>query len=318
MSHSAGNDHFNVGQGLSRRDFLRAAIVGGGIITFGGFTYAALEINSRNSPPRLLWSEEFDAPLDLVSQTNPHGKWRLNDVWQDLDAGYVDFGAGGNSCWMANPNQTINGVAYNPLAVRNSVLRITARRADPAVLPAIEYCPWIGGMLISNTDRDDMTFSYGYYEFRARFPNPGRGMFPAIWFYAAHEKNEPAQAAAEIDLFEVFGNEGGQPWVASLHAAQSQNRGSGQVVIRSESETSAWHTYGLNWQEDRMEFYRDRKLLKTVTGAVVQNYAGCKMSIRMNYSMNATWFGAAQLSDASTPNELYADFDYVRQYDRPF
>src|SRR5690625_1344569 len=231
MSHSAGNDHSNAGQGLSRRDFLRATIVGGGIITFGGFTYAALEINSRNSPPRLLWAEEFDAPLDLVSQTNPHGKWRLNDVWQDLDAGYVDFGAGGNSCWMANPNQATNGVAYNPLAVRNSVLRITARRADPEALPAIEYCPWIGGMLISNTDRHDLTLSYGYYGFRARFSNPGRGKFTANRVRAAARKKKPVQSGGDLPLTEIFGNEGGQPWVASLHAAQSQNRGSGQVEV---------------------------------------------------------------------------------------
>src|SRR5690625_7537178 len=98
---------------------------------------------------------------------------------------------------MANPNQTINGVAYNPLAVRNSVLGITARRADPEALPAIEDYPWIGGMLNKYTDRDDVTFSYGYCEYRAHFLNLGRVLLSAIRLYAAHDEHEVVTDAAE-------------------------------------------------------------------------------------------------------------------------
>ena len=303
---------------LDRRQFLRGALAGATGLVLGGAIYATKRLTTPARPPVLLWSEEFDGPLDLATAGSPLGRWRASDVWQSLDVGYADFGAGGRSCWLANPHQRLGGIAYNPFSVRDSVLSISARRTPAGALAAADRCPWLGGVLISNTDRADMTFGYGYYEFRVRLPNPGQGMFPALWFYAAHGQNPDRQAAAEIDLLEIFGYPRGRPWVVSLHEVAADGKGSQRQVLSRKDDTSGWHTYGLHWTVDQLGFYRDRTLLSRVTGSDARFYAGCRMSIRMDYSMDATWFGPAQRSGTSTPDVLRMDVDYVRRYDRPF
>ncbi len=304
---------------VDRRRFLRGALMVGGAAAFGGGGYVAGLLSQPDPPPPiLLWSEEFDGPLDLVGRGNAQGRWRASDVWQPTDVGYADFGAGGHSCWMATPEQTLGGHRYNPFSVAGSVLTITATRTPADALADAGHCPWLGGILISNTDRPDMTFGYGYYEFRARFPDPGRGMFPALWFYAAHGQNPARQEAAEIDVIEVFGQRRGRPWTAGVHVADADGAMRAMQVISSDADTTAWHTYGLHWTPERVAFYRDRALVRVVDGDAAEFFTGCQMSIRMDMSMDATWFDRQDRADTSTPARLRAQIDYVRRYDRPF
>jgi beta-glucanase (GH16 family) len=268
--------------------------------------------------PNLLWAEEFDS-FDLASSVNPNGRWRPNDVWQPIDQGYADFGAGGHQCWLASPEQSLGGTVYNPFAVADSVLTISATRTPAAALAATGRCPWIGGTIVSNTNRPDMTFGYGYYEFRARFPIAGRGMFPALWFFAARGQNSAANKdGAEIDLLEVFGFPTGQPWTSGLHMKDARGQGDSMQVLTLATDTAGWHTYGLDWTESKLDFYYDREVKASITGPSATYFAGCKMAIRVDYSMNAQFFGAARQSDATTPAVLSLDVDYIRQYDRPF
>lgn len=273
---------------------------------------------STKSPPKLLWAEEFDS-LDLRTLENPNGRWGSTDVAQPLGKGYADFGAGGHRCWFASPDQELGGVRYNPFSVRDSVVTITAQRTPAAALSDAQGCPWIGGLLTSNTRIPSMVFGYGYYEFKMRLPNPGRGMFPALWFYAADGLNPSTKNGAEIDLLEVFGDASGSPWTSSLHMVNNKGKGTArQAFIKDTRSTTSWHTYGLNWTSQRLGFYRDRKLIHEVTGPDAEFFAGCRMSIRMDYSMDAEFFGADNLADTSTPSRLLLEIDYVRKYARPF
>ncbi len=259
-----------------------------------------------------MWSDEFKS-LDLVSLANPNGLWRPSDVWQPMNQGYADFGTGGHSTWLANPAQELGGHAYNPFSVKDSVLSITARRTPQPALTDAGNCPWLGGMLISNTNRGDMIFGYGYYEFRVRFAVRGKGMFPALWLYAAHNLNG-SKGQAELDVLEVFGGVNG-PWIASLHKTSS----SGQRVFSRVVDLGGWHTYGVAWSASRVDLYFDRRLVASATGPYVSYLEGSQMSIRMNLSMDATFFAdTGTLSDASTPSPLVMEVDYVRKYDRPF
>lgn len=263
--------------------------------------------------PKLLWSDEFEF-LDLASPTNVSGKWRPNDVWQPLDEGYADFATGQHSTWLINPAQKLPGTTFDPFSVSDSVLSISCTKTPTATLAAVNGCPWLGGLLVSNTANplNASGFGYGYYEFRARFPIPGKGMFPALWFYAARDKNPTAQAAAEIDLFEIFGDGSGGPWFSTLHDSATQSN----VVQVQSLDTSQWHTYGIDWTAEKMDFYYDRQLTSSAKPDTVRFFIGAKMAIRVDFVMDATFFDSGNLSDASTPDTLRLDLDYIRQYDK--
>lgn len=272
--------------------------------------------------PKLLWSEEFDT-LDLQTAANPNGRWRANDQWQPIDQGYADFGAGGGS-WNLNPAQRLGGEQPNPFSVANSVLTIQAIRtpdawkANIAAANGGKVPGWCGGELISNTSLPEMTFDYGYYEFRARWPNRGQGMFPAMWFFAAHGQDTAQNKGhAEIDLLEIFGYVSGTPWHITLHEKDNTGAGNQFPVYNQSDDTSGWHTYGLYWTKDALRFYHDGAQVAEMTGSHAAYFAGCKMSIRLNYAMDAAWFHPAQKSDAQTPSPLIMNVDYVRKYDLP-
>lgn len=273
--------------------------------------------------PAPVWAEEFGDPIDLSSPDRT-GRWRANDVWQPVDRGYADFGAGG-STWNLNPYESLGGAPRTAFSQADGTMTIAARRTPAAWAPDIAARnggtapPWSGGLLMTDTRRPTERFGYGYFEFRARLPLPGKGMFPALWLFAANGHN-PGKENAEIDLLEVFGQPTGDPWSITLHhkqlggtAAAGATTSSGQVAVATvPSSTTDWHTYGLDWQPDHLRFYRDDVLVAEVTGAAAQFYNGVTMGLRLNYAADAAWFPQDRLSDSSTPDRLAMDVDWVR------
>jgi hypothetical protein len=259
----------------------------------------------------LLFSDEFDT-FNFASATNANGFWRPNDFWQSISSGgYKDFAG---TSWNINPNNP-TFAPYNPFSVSNSILTITCTRTPTALVSAIQaemtaqgipgaVPAWCGGMLIQNPAV--RKFKYGYFEFRARWPNPGKGMFPALWFYSTDGGADPqGKSWSEIDLLEIFGVS--NTWSTSLHG------GTGYTIGTKTQDTTDWHTYALDWQPTYLKVYRDDVLVYTVTGADAE-WFNATMGIRLNYAMDASWFGA-NTSDSNTPDNLTMQVDYVRVYD---
>ena len=260
----------------------------------------------------LLFSDEFDA-FDLASASHTNGFWRPNDFWQGISSGgYKDFAG---TSWNINPNNP-TFAPYNPFSVSNGILTITCTRTPTALVSAIQaemtaqgipgsVPAWCGGMIVQNPAV--RKFKYGYFEFRARWPNPGKGMFPALWFYSTDGGADPlGKSWSEIDLFETFGIS--NTWSTSLHG------GTGYTIDTKVQDTTDWHTYALDWQPTYLKVYRDDVLVYTVTGADAE-WFNTTMGIRMNYAMDASWFGANATSDSNTPDNLTMEIDYVRVYD---
>ena len=265
-----------------------------------------------------VWQDTFDATLDMTTQSHT-GVWRPNDFWQNINRGYRDFAG---TSWNLNPNET---PGHNPFTISDGVLRITSKRT-PAELNSVIQASmvaqeqygsvpaWAGGMLITN--KDVRTFSNGYYEFRVRFPNVGKGMFPALWFYSADGNLNPGKEGAEIDLLEIFGHQDGSIVNSGMHFlasnnVQVRNHFSGSVT----GDTMGWHTYALDWQATYLRFYKDDVMYAEATGEDAAWFNGIQMGIRMNYAMDASWFGA-NASNGTTPNPLYMDIDYVKYYNQ--
>jgi beta-glucanase (GH16 family) len=259
----------------------------------------------------LLFSDEFDT-LDLKSAGNPTGVWSPVDFWQDINgAGYEDFA--GIDTWNINPNGGGVFAAHNPFSTSGSVLTITSTRrpsdmtAPIAASMVSQGIPpptpnWVGGILITNPDV--ITFRYGYFEARLRWPNPGKGMFPAWWLYNA--RGGP-KTSAEIDILEIFGDVG-NAYSTSMHGLVST------TIASFTTDTNNWHTYGMDWQPTYLRFYRDHVQIAEVTGAPAA-WFDVPMGLRINFAMNAPWFSGVNKSDVSTPSPMNMEVDYVKVWD---
>jgi hypothetical protein len=283
------------------------------------------------------WSEEFST-LSLVTPTTPGGTWYATEPY--LSDGLVgEPDPGSKLTWNANPNQDFGGAvgAMDPFTVGpvtdsagrpatgGSALTISCRRYRAGERQAVEgYNGWVpgdrwGGTLISN--HRVRTFTYGYFEFRACFPTAGHGMWPALWFFAAFDANPTERKAAEIDLLEIFGPASGTPWFSSLHELAFGGtpapgfKGSVNGFHRGDEDTSQWHRYGLDWQEDALTFYVDRKRVARRGPDDARFYRDVKMAIRLNYTMTVNGAGPdSGPEDASTPDPLTMCVDYIRQW----
>ena len=289
------------------------------------------------TPTDPTWSEEF-ATLSLVTRDDPLGTWYATEPY--LSDGMVgEPDPGSTLTWNANPNQDFGGSAgaMNPFTVGpvtdsagspatgDSALTILCRTYTAAQRAAVGAYNgstpgnrW-GGTLISN--HKVRTFTYGYFEFRACFPTAGHGMWPALWFFAAFDGNGSDRGAAEIDLLEIFGPASGTPWYSSLHELASGGSpapgfiGSVNGFYVGHDDTSRWHAYGLDWQEDALTFYVDRKRVARKRGVDARFYQGVKMAIRMDYTMTKDGAGPGSgPEDASTPDPLMMCVDYIRMW----
>jgi beta-glucanase (GH16 family) len=270
-----------------------------------------------------LFAESWDQGLRL-SSNRARSTWMPVDYgWQSQPAlasnerGYEDFA--GNS-WNVNPNRD---PGQTPFSVVDGRLRIQASRIPSSYLTGtggvrdqmaaqgqdVNNLPtWMGGILIS-----ERSFLNGYIEATVTFDaaHAGRGMFPALWLYAAGGSTDvQGKGGAEIDLMEAFGTT--SQYSSTIHFIDSSNR-----EVRPSRSTDfsrsviGTHTYALDWQPTYLRFYFDGQMVWEVTGADAA-WFNTPMRLRMNYSMDAPWFGSGRRSDATTPATLWMDVDDVR------
>ncbi|KIJ39928.1 glycoside hydrolase family 16 protein, partial [Sphaerobolus stellatus SS14] len=122
--------------------------------------------------------------------------------------------------------------------------------------------------------RNSHSIQYGKIEVTARMPK-GDWLWPAIWMLPVDPpKNEMWPVSGEIDIAEARGNAidypaQGQNFISSaLHwgpfpTLDAWTKTWGWIEKKRESFAQDFHTYSLEWDEDFMRFYIDRR---TVAG----------------------------------------------------
>ncbi len=128
----------------------------------------------------------------------------------------------------------------------------------------------------SVTTGTDMTYVYGYLEMRAKVPT-GQGVWPSFWTknydYRRHGilyadelgYNWDAEYRAEVDIFEVFGNNvvksNIHKWSTTddAHYDYSVLHGTAGCAIGDDE----WHTYGFLWTENEITVSVDGKDIYT-------------------------------------------------------
>jgi beta-glucanase (GH16 family) len=262
--------------------------------------FAAAAVTAGNFTPN--WSDEFTGTTLSTATDTGGGNWRFNGAGQN--GGYTDAAA---LSWDVTPAQ---GTQYGVISVQDSALRIKCMR-NPGITGVKNA--WIGASLCSNFNQSPpLQWIYGYFEFRARIPNPARGMFPALWFY---NNNAPSgKNIAEFDLLEIFGQPTGQPYAGGLHGpVQNYN------INTSSVDTAGWHRYAMDWQADHITYYRDGAVMGTATGSTATWFNGINMGIRIDYVMDPSFATnpgptVSTTTDPAIGTMPYMDVDYVRYY----
>ncbi len=224
-----------------------------------------------------------------------------------------DFDSLGSTTWG-------EGIWYSPGApansifVQNGVLNLVSRRSQgyPDITVTTE-----GG----STPR---TFTRGYFEARMKWTK-GKGAWPAFWLLSYRHATNPAWPSinpycADNDLaaalcwtseLDVFEGQGDQPHVfyGTLHrntdglygVSDSTNNPSWKTV--GADLTNGFHTYGALWTATEVRWYLDGvEVLRTPT------YASTDQPMFLLFDM---WIGWSDDPDASTPDELKTQVDYV-------
>ncbi|MDC3132601.1 glycoside hydrolase family 16 protein [Flavobacteriaceae bacterium] len=197
--------------------------------------------NSPNPSNVLVWSDEFDVdgPIDATkwfhqTQLPPGGSWYNKEVQHYTDR---------------LENSYVKGGVLNIVAKKETFKDQGHTKEYTSARLNSKYA-----------------FQYGRVEVRAKLPI-GVGTWPAIWMLAKNIKEDGGfwtdthgttawPACGEIDIMEHWGSN--QNYVQSaMHTTSSHgntvNRG-GQTIA---TVSSAFHTYELDWNSERMIFSVD-------------------------------------------------------------
>ena len=263
---------------------------------------------SRDGLPLTLYKmtfhDEFDT-LDVASDVP-----RKKGPWTD----HLWYGgpAGGKQCYGRA------GMEDNPFKLRDGVLHIVAVKRSKATCKF----PWTSGVIASvNKNGEGFSQMYGYFEIRAKLPT-GRGFWPAFWLINVSRIGGGAPSA-EIDVMEAQGSDLRMLYTTihtsdGVYAARNlmlrkdiggpnwQNRNNRHRV---QDMSTAYHTYGLLWDERRLTFYLDRMAVLSLTTPADFHQP---MYVIANLDIGG-WTG---MPDETTPNEGSYDIDYIRVYSR--
>lgn len=241
------------------------------------------------------------AKLTFQDNFNTVNYWNGDSgVW---DTGYPWTGANGGSNtangeqqWYVNANyaQTISLGTYS---VQDGIMAIEAAPTPEAVRSHVDGFAYTSGMI---TTYHSFSQTYGYFEMRAKLPSD-QGLWPAFWLLPTDLSWPP-----EIDIMEVIGSAPNQ-----LETSVHYDAGGHQVNNKSttvQGMTTGFHTYGVDWQTDRIIWYFDgAKVHEAPTPAGMDK----PMYMLANLAVGGEWPGSP---NATTSFPASLEIDYIRAY----
>ena len=251
----------------------------------------------------LTFSDDFNS-LSLWSVATNKGVWATTFAsFQDpATSNGISFTGNGEQEWYINSDYAATA-AVKPWTVDptgstgTGVLTITAAPASAAIQPLINGYQYTSGELNTQHSFNQL---YGYFEMRAELP-AGQGVWPAFWLLPTNYTSPQ-----ELDVMEVLGKGPTQLWT-SVHSSVT---GASNAVATTVADTSAgFHTYGMDWEPDKITFYFDgQPVFSEATPADMNR----PMYVIVNLALGGNWGGAV---DSSTPFPAELQVDYIRAWD---
>ena len=125
---------------------------------------------------------------------------------------------------------------------------------------------------------------------RAKLPF-GQGMWPAFWLLGENLGNVGWPACGEIDIMELIGKEPNMVY-SSLHAPSYDTT---KGYNRPQGYSDDFHTYGVNWQPDHIDFYFDGEMFQSINKSESSGHwpfdDGHKFFIILNLAVGGDWPG---------------------------
>ncbi len=179
--------------------------------------------------------------------------------------------------------------------------------------------PWSGAdyTAASVISRGKFSFCYGRIEIRAKLPT-GRGTWPALWMLGESKQAVGWPKCGEIDLLENVGFDPDKlhftVHTGAFNHVKKTGVGRAITVPRVQME---FHTYGLLWTAERLEFFFDGKKVHEFRndGKGVDHWPfDAPAYLLMNFAVGGEWGGQKGIDETIFPQEFR--IDYVRVWQR--
>ena len=252
------------------------------------------------TPSTLLWSDEFDGSAGAA----PNGaNW-----------GY-DTGAGG---WGNGEIQTYCAFGSSAAPCDPKVPNAYLDGAGHLVLNAVQTGgKWTSARLLT---KGKQSFQYGRIEARMKLP-VAAGFWPAFWMLGADIGTSGWPAAGEQDIMEWVQKYGATASSSTIHGPGYSGAGGigKQFTFPASGRVDdGFHTYGVVWSEDKLQFYRDDPSAPFFTLTPANLPAGTKWVYNKPYFLLLNFAigggGFPGVTDATTPASGQVLVDYVRVY----
>ncbi len=252
----------------------------------------------------LVWSDEFNEATTAPVAPNPAnwtydtggGGWGNNELET-----YCAYGSNTAPCSTATPNVYVGTDGYlHIVAVKNAQGQYTSARIKTEGL---------------------QSFQYGRIEASIQIPQ-GQGLWPAFWMLGDSFNTAGWPGCGEMDIME---NIGSQPTIntGSIHGTGfiGSMIGTQYVLPNGADYSSAFHTFGIIWSPQNVQYYVDSpsNIYATYTpsslpsGAVWPFDAG-KFFFIINLAVGGDYPGSPNANTAF-PAEVLVD--YVRVWQDP-
>ena len=153
-------------------------------------------------------------------------------------------------------------------------------------------------------------FRYGKIEARMKLPS-FRGSWPAFWMLGGNHKDIGWPRCGEIDIMEAINTEkfthGALHWFGE--SSQEDSGGDTSKLVSSDFDRTAWHTYAIEWTENRMNFMVDDQVFFSDTLGGYKGEFRKEQFIILNLAIGGQWPGFS-IDDSNFPQTM--EIDYVR------
>ncbi|MPR12759.1 family 16 glycosylhydrolase [Microvirga tunisiensis] len=197
---------------------------------------------------KLTFSDEFNTRS--ISSTGDGTTWQTARDEHRMDKAEVGFGVSS----FLDPSS-----GYDPFNVSGGALTITAQRDKT---PYGVNGSWESGLI---TTQGNFSQQYGYFEMRADMSN-SPGAWDAFWLLPDNPNGtgnpDGDSHWTENDIVEHYGNNdrGVYTWIHTNDEAKGYtNTG----VYSEVAQADGYHTYGLKWTPETLEYYVDGQLTGT-------------------------------------------------------
>ncbi len=204
--------------------------------------------------------------------------------------------SGDTSSWQVNPawGPTSGGDA-NVFSDNNGVLSIAIKPTPGNISGSVEGRPYLTGEL---TTRNSFSQTYGYFEMNAKLSG-APGAINAFWLLPADGSWPP-----ELDAMEIVGNNP-STLVMTTH---SKTNGTNPLWADIPNSSQGFHTYGVDWEPDKVTWYFDGNAVKQANTPADMNKP-LYMVLSTQTGTSGSWAGAPNPGQSSA-----MEVNYVRAY----